>query len=359
MSDILKNIGNVQQFTKEELTNAIAVLGIGYFGACITVVSNLSDNDLDILLPDNVRAPPYVASPNQPPGMLNYFFSIKSEFPHHITSDLDFLNEYLLFYGGVSGYVFSSYRSIIKYIVKLLDNKNPLLDMFSFYLLPIIITYFVLFPFGIPLISGLMSIIPCIYQDGLGINALLISWAFITNWFDGGLLRNLFELQLLPMNFVFWIGNGLLGVAVSMFLLVVIGLTCFSSWIYMILLWFLMPIFLKLILGISFNDLGKIISSEIKKHLLGLITLFSLYTISSAYKFLNSQVALGITIGSITILSILFYNTFKVLFDSGFLKGLSELFVRFNIGPTIFWLLIIFIVVSKYTSTQKSISTIY
>ena len=291
--------------------------------------------------------------------MLNYFLSINSEFPHHITTDLDFLNEYLIFYGGISGFVFSSYRGIIKYILRSIDTKNPLVDILSFYLLPIIITYFVLFPLGIPLISAMMTMIPCVYQEDIGINALLISWAFMTNWFEGGLLRNLFELQLFPMNFVFWFANGFLGIAVSMFLLFVILLTCVSSWIYMLVLWFLLPIFLKNILGISFNDLGKSISAEIKKHLLGLIILFSIYTIKSAYAFLNPQVALGITIGSISILSMLVYNTFKVFFELGFFNGVSQIFAKLKLGPLLFWVFIVFVIYTKISSTQKSISTIY
>jgi hypothetical protein len=358
MSDIIKNIGNIKQFGKEEVLNGISVLGIGYFGSCVSVLCNLPDDKINTLLPDNIREPPY-ANANNPPGMLNYFFSLKSDFPHHITSGLDFLDEYLLFYGGITGYVFSSYRFAIKYILKSIDTKNALVDVFSFYLLPIIITYFVLFPFGLPIISGMMSIIPCIYQDELGVNALLITLAFISNWFDGELVRNLFDLKQLPMNIIYWVANGFLGIAASFFILVVIGMTCFSSWVYVASLWFLLPIYLKVTLGISFNDLGKTISSEIKNHLLGLITLFSFYTISSAYKFLNSQVALGITIGSLTILSIIFYSTFKLTFELGFLHGLSEIFSKLNIGPMIFWILVVGIIFYKYSSTQKSLSTIY
>jgi len=84
-----------------------------------------------------------------------------------------------------------------------------------------------------------------------------------------------------------------------------------------------------------------------------------MYTIASAYKFLNSQVALGITIGSITVLSILFYSTLKISFELGFFNGLSQLFSKLNIGPTIFWILVIGIVFHKYSSAQKTISTIY
>jgi len=358
MSDIIKNIGNVKQFGKEELLNGLSVLGIGYFGSCVSVLCNLPDDKLDTLLPDNIRAPPY-ANANNPPGMLNYVFSLQSEFPHHIQTGLDFLDEYLLFYGGISGYVFSSYRFALKYILKSIDTKHSIIDALSFYILPIIITYFVLFPFGLPIISGMMSIIPCIYQDKLGVDALLITFAWISNWFDGELVRNLFDLKQFPMNFIYWFANGWLGIFVSLFLFVVIGLTSFSSWIYIASLWFLLPIYLKITLGVSFKDLGETISAEIKKHLLGLITIFSFYTISSAYKFLNSQVALGITIGSLTILSVLFYSTFKLSFELGFLNGLGELFSKFNIGPTLFWILIIGIVFYKYSSTQKSLSTIY
>jgi hypothetical protein len=358
MSNIIKNIGNIKQFGKEEILNGISVLGIGYFGSCISILSNLPDDKLDTLLPDNVREPPY-AKANNPPGMLNYFFSLKSDFPHHMSSGLDFLDEYLLFYGGVSGYVFSSYRFVLKYLLKSIDTKNALIDIFSFYILPIIITYFVLFPFGLPIISGMMSMIPCVYQDELGVNALLITFAWLSNWFDGELVRNLFDLKQFPMNFIYWIANGWLGIVMSLFLIVVIGLTCFSSWIYIASLWFLLPIYLKITLGLSLSELGKTISSEIKNHLLGLITIFSMYTIASAYKFLNSQVALGITIGSITVLSILFYSTLKISFELGFFNGLSQLFSKLNIGPTIFWILVIGIVFYKYSSAQKTISTIY
>jgi len=359
MSDIIKNIGNIKQFTKEELVNGLSVLGIGYFGSCISILANLPENKLDILFPDDMNIPPYADSNNPPTGMLKYFFSLESNFPHSVKSGLDVLDEYLLFYGGISGYVFSAYRFALKQMFKSIDTKNALLDFLSFYMLPIIITYFVLFPFGIPLITGLMSIIPCLYQEKIGINAAFISFAWITNWFDGELLRNLFDIKLFPLNFVFWIANGFLGIVVSIFILVIIGLCVFTSWGYLVSFWFLLPIYLKITLGISFSDLGKTISTEIKKHLLGLITLFSFYTISSAYKFLNSQVALGITIGSLTILSVLFYSTFKLYFELGFLNGLGELFSKFNIGPTLFWILIIGIVFYKYSSTQKSLSTIY
>ena len=355
MRNIIKNIGNIKQFGKEEITNAISVLGIGYFGSCISVLCNLPDENLNVLLPDDIRAPPYSNTINTS-GMLNYFFSMQSGFPHHTTSGLDVLDEFLLFYGGVSGYVFSSYRFIIKYILKSIDTTNILVDLFSFYLLPIIVTYFVLFPFGLPVISGIMSIIPCIYQDEIGINALLLTFAWLTNWFDGDLVRNLFDIKQFPMNFVYWIANGWFGIFASFCLLLIIGMTCFGSWIYFISFWFLLPIYLKLILGISFNDLGKIISTEIKNHLFGLITIFSFYTINSAYTFLNPQVALGIAIGSITILCVLFYSIFKVYFELGFFHGLSQIFSSLNIGPVIFWIVVIGIIISRYRST---LSTIY
>ena len=358
MSNIIKNIGNIKQFGKEEIFNGISVLGIGYFGSCISLLCNLPDENLDTLLPDDIHMPPY-ANTNNPSGMLNYLFSLQSGFPHHITTKLDFLDEYLLFYGGISGYIFSSYRFALKYLFKSIDTKNTLIDILSFYLLPIVISYFVLFPFGLPIISGIMSMIPCIYQEGIGIDALLLSFSCITNWFDGELIRNLFDIKQFPMNFIYWIGNGWLGIFASFFVFVVIGMTCFSSWMYIASLWFLLPIYLKITLGISFSDLGKTISSEIKNHILGLITLFSFYTISSAYTFLNSQVALGIAIGSISILCILFYSTFKIYFELGFLHGLSQLFSKLDIGPAIFWLIIIGIVFYKYTSTQTSLSTIY
>ena len=354
MPNIIKNIGNIKQFGKEEIFNAISVLGIGYFGSCISVLCNLPDENLDMLLPDDIRAPPY-SNTHSPPGILNYLFSMQSDFPHHITSDIDFLDEYLLFYGGVSGYVFSSYRFIIKYILKSIDTRNVLVDLLSFYILPIVVTYFVLFPFGLPIISGMMSMIPCIYQDEIGINALLITFAWLTNWFDGDLVRNLFDIKQFPMNFAYWIANGWLGVFASFFLLFIIGMTCFGSWIYFISFWFLLPIYLKMILGISFNDLGKTISTEIKNHLLGLITIFSFYTINSAYKFLNPQVALGIGIGSITILCILFYSMFKLSFELGFFHGVSQIFSSLNIGPVIFWLVVIGIIISRYTSTLSAI----
>ena len=356
MSDIIKNIGNIKQFAKEELVNGISVLGIGYFGSCISVLSNMPESNLDILLPDNLYAPPYSPGNNPPTGMLKYFFSLESSFPHYMKSGLNFLDEYTLFYGGISAYIFSSYRFAMKYIFKSIDTKNALIDFLSFYILPIIITYFVLFPFGIPIISGLMSIIPCIYQEKIGINAFLISIAFISNWFDGELLRNLFDIKLFPMSLVFWIANGWLGIAVSLFLLVIIAMCCYTSWGYLVSFWFLLPIYLKVTLVLTFTELGNTISTEIKNHLFGLVTLFLIYTMFSAYKFLNSKVALGISIGSISVLLIILHSMFKASFELGFFHGLGQIFSSLNFGPILFWFLIVIVVIQRYRTTQQSLS---
>jgi len=358
MSNIIKNMGNINQFGKEEFYNIISVLGIGYFGSCITLLANLPDNSLDTLLPDDIHKPPYVSN-ETPQGVFNKFFSYKSDFPHHIVSGMDFLDEYFLFYGGISSYVYSSYRFLLKYIIKSIDTKNLLVDAFAFYLLPIIVTYFVLFPFALPLISLMLSIIPCFYQESMGINALFISFACITNWFDGELINNLFDLTQFPLSFVFYICNGWFGIFISFFLFVIIGFTSVFSWFYMISLWFLMPIYLKLILNMSFDELGKTISTELHNHIFGLITLFLIYTMMSAYKFLNSKVALGILIGSMSIILIMLYSMVKTSFELGFFHGIMQLFSKLNLGPTIFWILVIWIIIYKYTSTQSSINSIY
>jgi hypothetical protein len=349
MSNIVKNIGNIKQFGKEELINVLTILSIGYFGSCVSILAN--DNQINLLLPDDITKPPYRSTHN--PTGINYFFSYNSEFPHHIVSNIDFLDEYLSFYGGITTYVYSSFRFAIKYMFKSVDQPNNMLvDTFSFYLLPIIITYFVLFPFGIPIISLIISIIPCIYQEGIGANALLYTWSCIYNWFDFERVKQLFNFDNIIINFILWFMNGCFGCFISFMVFIVVLFTSLSSWIYINTLWFLLPLYLKFLLNKSFSEIKDKISKKISEHHFGLITLFLLYTIQSSYKNLNSQVAMGVLIGSIVIILTMLKELVKIKFNFGFLQGLMMLSTELNLGSILFWGLISIIIIYKYLTTK-------
>jgi hypothetical protein len=350
MPSILKNIGNIKQFGKEEMYNGLNVIGIGYFGACVMLLIKYRD----ILLPYDTNKLPYSdISPEilNNMGTFKYFFSYESNFPHKIVkTQFKWIDMYTKFFGTIIMNLFSSYRYMIHSLFSSLDTENKFVRILSFYILPTIISYIISLPI-IPIIASFINLKSCIFDKT--IEPLILTFAFIVHWFDPTRINMLMDFTQLPFSAILWILYGIYGAIISFCVLPMVSITsCISVWIYIITLWFLLPLYLKFLANISFDELKTKLSNEIQNNIFGLVSLFLLYTITSAYKNLNSQAALGITIGSIGII----YSLLKIhvfMPDIGFLQNIFSMLSGVKI--VLFWVIIIFIVIYKYRSTQSSL----
>ena len=350
MPSILKNIGNIKQFGKEEMYNGLNVIGIGYFGACVMLLIK----NRDILLPYDTDKLPYSdVSPDilNKMSALKYLFSYESNFPHKIVkTQFKWIDIYTNFFGTIVMNLFSSYRYIIHSLFTSLDTENKFVRILSFYMLPTIISYIISLPI-IPILAGFINFKSCIFNKT--IEPLILTCAFIVHWFDPARINMLMDFTELPFSAILWIFYGIYGSIISFGALPFVFITsCISVWVYIITLWFLLPLYLKFLANISFEELKDKLSTEIQNNIFGLVFLFLLYTISSAYKNLNNQAALGIVIGSFGII----YSLLKIhvfMPDIGFLQNIFSMLSGVKI--ILFWVIIAFIVIYKYTSTQSSL----
>ena len=141
-------------------------------------------------------------------GMIEYLFSLTSDFPYHLKVGTDYMDGSLGWLGGISAYSFSCIRYCIcrlsEIIHPLLKNKSKLgyvIEMLIFYILPIILNAVLIPPVIIPMISLFTSFLGSLYQptiNGVEIDAFVYFFAFIFNW---GEFQDLSNIQKFPYNF--------------------------------------------------------------------------------------------------------------------------------------------------------------
>jgi hypothetical protein len=301
----MSKFGNFSQFSKDELSNLLTILGIGYFRGTTLLLLSLNAKDKESLLPYDLSKPPYNnANTDGMQGMLEYLFSLKSDFPYHIKVMNDsesYVDGSLDWLGGITAYSFSCIRYCI---CMLTDFINPVLkkesytgyiiNMLIFYILPIILNALLMPPIFIPMISLGTSFLGSLYQSTIKTEkkAFVYFFGWIFTWM---LIEHLSNIQLLPYNFIFYFLRIWYSFITSFFLMPVVWfLTAISIWIYTIIIWVFLPFFIK--------DGIKQVRKTMEDHAIGLIILFMLYTLYSAHKSLTSPFVYGMAVSFLFIL---------------------------------------------------------
>ena len=302
ITNVLNTLGNFKQFAKDEAYIGYDVTWYAYYGACFMILIKLKYNyenlpdkgSLDGILPDNENIAPYCVDKNVSNNLsiLQYLFSNKSDFPYAVRSGKNELDVHLSFFGGMISYLFLVNRYAIKQIIYLLDVKNPYVNVFSFYILPLL-HYLIWIPI-IPFISFfVINVISSITQKRAQY-AYLIAYAGFINWF---VFNNLGGFP--PFTYLY---NGFFGLLTTFFFTPLVSiLSSFAVWGYVIALLNFTPIFLIAYAGMSFGELFKQLRYEIGDHYKGLSLIFLYLSIASAYKNLEQNVAYGVTIGILII----------------------------------------------------------
>jgi|688.fasta_scaffold453040_1 hypothetical protein len=318
----IKQLGNFPQFWKEELSNLLYVAWIAFYGACMIILIQFkkTPEKLDAMLPtklptiDHPYAKPYAvkSSDKEQMGMLTYLFSYDSDFPYNLKTDIETIDGYLFFFGGMGSYLYASHRSALKSIIEFLDVDNYFVDVFCFYILPTVLFYIVLIPI-IPIVSFCcINFISCFYQPRLH-NAYFFAFACIFNVFNYDAIKANMDLSQFPQNIISYIISVMMGCLMS-FILVpgVSAMYSIAVWLYVIGFVKLMPLVIIFLGGLSWKELGSKLLEQLGRHYIGLTVLFLYWSIAIANKNLDQKVAWG-THAGIIILILMSLNIFDFL----------------------------------------------
>jgi hypothetical protein len=315
MTFSFQQLGNFPQFWKDELANALYVAWIGFHGAFMIILLQFkkTPEKLNTMLPTQLptSSQPFVkpyAIPSKDKaemGMLKYLFSYDSDFPYNIKTDVSMIDEYLMFFGGMGSYLFSSIRYVLKHMIESVDVDNFFVDIICFYFLPTILFYIALIPI-IPFISFfIINFISCLYQPRIK-SAFMIAFAFIFNLFDYDSIAAVMDIGQFPQGIIKYIINIIVGFLMTFLLLPsVSALYSLGVWVYVIAFLKLMPFFLVYLGGLSWKDFGKKVFEQLRRHSIGLSVFFLFSSISIAYKNLDQKVAWGTQAGIIVLIMML------------------------------------------------------
>jgi hypothetical protein len=315
MTFSLQQLGNFPQFWKDELANALYVAWIGFYGACMIILLQFkkTPEKLDTILPTQLPTTfhpfvkPYAVTSESKSemGMFKYLFSYDSDFPYNIKTDIEMIDGYFFFFGGMGSYLFSSIRYVLKSMIEFVNVDNFFVDILCFYILPTVLFYIVLIPI-IPFVSFfVINFISCFYQPRIQ-KAFIFAFAFIFNLMDYESIKSMLDLSQFPQGIIRYCMNVFIGFLMTFFFLPsVSGLYSLGVWVYVIAFVKLMPFFLVYVGGLSWGDFGSKLLEQYRKHFIGLTIILLFSTISIAYKNLDQRVALGTQIGIIVIILML------------------------------------------------------
>jgi hypothetical protein len=315
MTFSFQQLGNFPQFWKDELANALYVAWIGFYGACMIILLQFKKNPekLNDLLPTdlptktNPFVKPYAISNEDKSqmGMFKYLFSYDSDFPYNIKTDIEMIDGYFFFFGGMGSYLYSSIRYGLKSMIEFVDVDNFFVDLLSFYVLPTVLFYIALVPI-IPYISFfVINFISCFYQPRLQ-KAFIYAFAFIFNLMDYDSIKAMMDISQFPQGIIRYFMNVFMGFLMTFLLLPsVSALYSLGVWVYVIAFLKLMPLFLVYLGGLSWGDLGSKIFEQLRRHYIGLSVFFLFSSISIAYKNLDQKVAWGTQAGIIVLILLL------------------------------------------------------
>ena len=315
MTFSLNRLGNFSQFWKDEIAKLFYVAWIAFQGACMIILIQFQKNPdkLDEMLPSQIptREHPYVkpysvkSEDKANMGMLSYLFSYDSDFPYGLKTEIETIDGYLMFFGGMGSYLYASYRGALKSMINFFNLDNQFVDLFCFYILPTVLFYMVAMPI-IPIISFCgINFISCFYQELLH-KAYLYAFAAIFNIIDYNSIKAMLDVTQFPQGVIFYFTNVMLGFIMTYILVPGIsGLYSLAVWAYVVGFIQFLPLVLIFLGGLSFKELGQQILDQWSKHYISLCVLFLIYSIDIANRNLDSQVAFGTKIGIFALIMIL------------------------------------------------------
>lgn len=294
-------IGNIKGFGKDIFYNSFFLVGMGYLGGSMASLCNLSADTLHTIFPVDLDRSPYNGTISEmPKSRVNSVLRFFKLFPYNYiqTGDSD-VSGYLNWLIYTCAYFFigikTAYLTIIEGGQSVKDSV--LGSLFVFYVIPFILLLITLFEMIRPIMSVVAALSSCKMDQGY-----LFAFSLFTGWYyglskchDGLTFSCIFKMIVYQI------------IGVILFFFVNIpwwGALSVASWVYMLVILFLSPVFHKG--GIS--DVGK----QIYKHWMSLSFLCWVLVIKSSSQYLIPEVTTGAIICTIAhILYTGYYTIYK------------------------------------------------
>ena len=317
----LNKLGNVEGFAKLVLYYAVALIVVGYVGATMINVCNMTGEEIDYMFPSNLQSYPYMVPANESNPPSNTISDIFKEF--HANQDAESLTRATIevvypmrrqgfpysswflspefqgdtthtisqWFASTCAGTFCAWRAVNKKLIVLAKwfhtVINPLSDYVLFFIFPFIAIYVVMLPL-IPVIGFFLSIFASAMYNIPG------AWMFtfapimgfllaISNLYTGGIM-NIFAWGMSLLIFIFGFVMGFVNLAWW----AMIGI---ALWAYTIVFMVISPLLHK---GGIMN-----VINEFKKKRKALSILFVILVFVAALSTLSDTLKTGIGIGSL------------------------------------------------------------
>jgi hypothetical protein len=328
--DVLKNVGDLQGFGNTVLTYAITLIAIGYVGATIINITNMTGKEIDDLLPTDLQSFPYqlpVGRTNPDGNSIAQLFSDyhASQDPESLTRatlELIYPMKRLSFpytswflskeFAGGKGHTlaqwfastcagtFCFWRKFYKILIVLGKWFHAVAatpaDWFLFYVFPYI-TFYIIFLPVIPIVGFLVSVMSSSMYNIPG--AWILTFApfmgllmAIANIITGGFF-NFFSWVMSFLIFAFGFAMGW----INLFWWALIG---GALWLYTIGFLVLSPLLHKG--GV------KNVVEEFKNHRRSMLAIFTILVLIASFKYLSSSLSIGLGIGAL----LCFYKIYQM-----------------------------------------------
>ena len=328
--DALNNVGDISGFASSVLTYAITLIAIGYVGATVINITNMSGKEIDDLFPTDLQSFPYQVPIGRTNPDGNSISQLFSDF--HASEDAESLTRATLEliypmkrcsfpysswflskeFVGSKGYTlaqwfacrcagtFCFWRQFYKILIVLgkwfHTVASVVADWFLFYIFPYITFYVIMLPI-IPIVGFIVSIGSSSMYNIPG------AWIFtfaplmgflmaLANIVTGGVF-NFFSWIMSILIFGFGFGLGFINV----FWWAIIG---GALWLYTVGFLVLSPLLHKG--GV------KNVVEEFKNHRRSMLAIFTILILISSFKYLNSSLTIGLCAGAV----LCFFKIFKM-----------------------------------------------
>ena len=325
----VNTMANPQQFTKDLLWCALALMIVSYAGATVLSILKMKPDDLDYLLPTDISKLPYY-NPSDPnnkgpslqnvvnaakgsytAALLEYVYPMKSVgFPYaswfmhpNFTGTKGFT--IAQWFALTCANVFIWWRSFYKalylvgnWLIKVTESSN-VGDLFLFFIYPYILYYLVFLPL-IPFIGFVLAILGSSQHNIPGSYMLTLAPIFGTLFAIGNLIGGgVFNIYAWIISGVIYF-SGFMIAFVSFFWWWMLG---GALWLYSIMFLLFAPFWA------GKADAMDVIVAEMKAHTRSICSIFILYTaFSAAQNFAdNTELLTGILLGSLFCLYQIYY----------------------------------------------------
>jgi hypothetical protein len=325
-----QNLGDIKGFLVSVVKYAVVVVVLGYVGATVINMTNMSGAELDDLFPTDLQNFPYQTPVGRVNPQGNSIASLYTEY--HASADPESLTRATLefifpmkrqsfpytswflqkefetskghtiaqWFASTCAGTFAAWRKFYKILIVLgkwgHSVAGTLADLFLFYVYPVIAIYLIMLPI-IPIVGFILCIFSSTMYNIPG------AWIFtfaplmgflmaIANIFNAGML-NLFAWVISLLIFSFGFAMGFINVAWW-------GIIGIALWVFTIAFAILSPLLHK-------GGIKNVVKEFIKKRK-GLMYIFVVLVVISALKKLNNTLKIGVIVGAIYCL----YKIFKL-----------------------------------------------